>query len=91
MSVSISFDLHDRTEASWTQVTGVAEQIVQTPSKVPVLVDGDIGYGDFNSARQMLDKCGVAFVSLEDKGKYLSESIDGNFLFNFVAQSFLIA
>lgn len=70
LSVSASFGLRDRNEASWTQVTDVAEQIVQAAPGVPVLVDGDTGYGDFNSARrlvQTLERCGVAGVSLEDK------------------------
>jgi len=70
LSISASFGLRDRNEASWTQVTDVAEQIVQAAPGIPVLVDGDTGYGDFNSARrlvQTLERCGVAGVSLEDK------------------------
>lgn len=70
LSVSASLGLRDRNEASWTQVTDVAEQIVQAAPGIPVLVDGDTGYGDFNSARrlvQTLERCGVAGVSLEDK------------------------
>jgi len=70
LSVSASMGVRDRNEASWTQVTAVAEQIVQAAPGIPVLVDGDTGYGDFNSARrlvQTLERCGVAGVSLEDK------------------------
>jgi len=70
LSVSASFGLRDRNEASWTQVAAVAGQIVQSAPGIPVLVDGDTGYGDFNSARrlvQTLERCGVAGVSLEDK------------------------
>jgi len=70
LSISASLGLRDRNEASWTQVADVAEQIVQSAPGIPVLVDGDTGYGDFNSARrfvQELERCGVAGVSFEDK------------------------
>jgi len=70
LSISASFGLRDRNEASWTQVLAQASQLVEAAPGVPVLLDGDTGYGDFNSARrlvQALEKAGVAGVCLEDK------------------------
>ena len=69
LSVSASLGLRDRNEASWSQVADVASQIVQAAPGLPVLVDGDTGFGDFNNARRLVNRLeqeGVAGVCLED-------------------------
>src|SRR5882757_782724 len=69
LSISTALGVRDRNEASWTQVLEVIEFMVDGAS-VPILVDGDTGYGDFNSVRRLVKKLcqrGVAGVCIEDK------------------------
>jgi len=69
LTISASLGLRDSNEASWTQVLEVLEYMVDAVS-VPVLVDGDTGYGNFNSVRRLVRKLGergVAGVCIEDK------------------------
>jgi phosphoenolpyruvate phosphomutase len=69
LSISASLGVRDHNEASWTQVLEVAEFMVDA-AKIPVLLDGDTGYGDFNSMRRLVHKLeqrGVAGVCIEDK------------------------
>jgi phosphoenolpyruvate phosphomutase len=69
LTISASLGLRDSNEASWTQVLEVLEYMTDAVG-VPVLVDGDTGYGNFNSVRRLVRKLGergVAGVCIEDK------------------------
>ncbi|MEG0570550.1 MAG: phosphoenolpyruvate mutase, partial [Oscillospiraceae bacterium] len=69
LSISASLGVRDNNEASWTQVTDVLEYMSDATS-IPILMDGDTGFGNFNNARRLvnkLEKIGVAGVCIEDK------------------------
>ena len=70
LSISSSLGYRDANEASWTQVVDVVERIVDV-ARIPVLVDGDSGFGNFNNARLLARKLlqrGASGVAIEDKG-----------------------
>ncbi|XP_076107899.1 phosphoenolpyruvate phosphomutase [Mytilus galloprovincialis] len=69
LSVSAQLGVRDSNEASWTQVVEVLE-FMSDASDVPILLDADTGYGNFNNARRLVRKLedrGVAGACLEDK------------------------
>ncbi len=69
LSISAALGVRDNNEASWTQVLEVVEFMADA-TKVPILLDGDTGYGNFNSMRRLvvkLEQRGVAGVCIEDK------------------------
>jgi phosphoenolpyruvate mutase len=69
LSISAALGVRDSNEASWTQVLEVLEFMSDAVS-IPILLDGDTGYGNFNSVRRLVRKLcqrGVAAVCLEDK------------------------
>lgn len=69
LSISAALGVRDNNEASWTQVLEVVEFMADA-TRVPILLDGDTGYGNFNSARRLVTKLeqrGVAGVCIEDK------------------------
>ena len=69
LSISAALGVRDANEASWTQVLEVIN-FMNDGTNIPILLDGDTGYGNFNNARrlvQKLDQIGVAGVCLEDK------------------------
>src|SRR5262250_729387 len=69
LSVSAALGVRDNNEASWTQVLEVLE-FMSDATSVPILLDGDTGYGNFNSMRRLvrkLEQRGVAGVCIEDK------------------------
>lgn len=69
LSMSAMMGLRDNNEASWTQVCDVLEQMSDVTS-IPILVDADTGYGNFNNARKLvnkLEKIGIAGACIEDK------------------------
>lgn len=69
LSISASLGLRDNNEASWTQVLDVLEYMADAAT-LPILVDGDTGYGNFNNVRRLVRKLGergIAGVCLEDK------------------------
>lgn len=69
LSISAALGVRDNNEASWTQVLEVVEFMADA-TRVPILLDGDTGYGNFNSARRLVQKLeqrGVAGVCIEDK------------------------
>jgi len=69
LAISAMMGLRDCNEASWTQVTDVVEFMADATS-IPILLDADTGYGNFNNARQLirkLEKIGVAGCCIEDK------------------------
>ena len=64
-----SLGLRDDNEASWSQVTDMLEYMVKSV-KIPILVDGDSCYGNFNNARffcRKLEQLGIGGVCFEDK------------------------
>lgn len=69
LSISAAMGVRDSNEASYTQVLEVLE-FMSERTKIPILLDGDTGYGNFNNARRLVQKLemrGVAGVCLEDK------------------------
>ncbi|MCA6107927.1 phosphoenolpyruvate mutase [Bradyrhizobium cenepequi] len=68
LSIASSLGYRDANEASWSQIVDVVERIVDS-TELPVLVDGDSGFGNFNNARLLARKLrqrGAAGVALED-------------------------
>jgi phosphoenolpyruvate phosphomutase len=69
LTVSASFGVRDNNELSWSQVTDHVAFMADATS-IPVLLDGDTGYGNFNNMRRLvrkLQQVGVAGVTIEDK------------------------
>jgi phosphoenolpyruvate phosphomutase len=69
LSMSAMLGVRDNNEASWTQVLEVVE-FMSDATQIPILLDGDTGYGNFNSMRRLvrkLEQRGVAGVCIEDK------------------------
>jgi phosphoenolpyruvate phosphomutase len=69
LSISAQLGVRDNNEASWTQVVDVLEFMVDA-SDLPILLDGDTGYGNFNNMRRLvrkLEQRGIAGVCIEDK------------------------
>ena len=69
LSISASLGVRDNNEASWTQVLEVAEFMSDCTS-IPILLDGDTGYGNFNNLRRLvrkLEQRDIAGVCIEDK------------------------
>ena len=61
--------LRDNNEASWTEVLGILEYMSDA-TEIPILLDGDTGYGNFNNARRLVKKfeqINIAGVCIEDK------------------------
>jgi phosphoenolpyruvate phosphomutase len=70
LTMSASFGVRDNNELSWSQVVDHVGFMADAASPVPVLVDGDTGYGNFNNMRRLvrkLEQAGVAGVTIEDK------------------------
>jgi phosphoenolpyruvate phosphomutase len=69
LSISASLGVRDNNEASWTQVVDVLEFMADA-GDLPILLDGDTGYGNFNNMRRLvrkLEQRGIAGVCIEDK------------------------
>ncbi len=69
LSISAALGVRDSNEASWTQVLEVVE-FMSDATSVPILLDADTGYGNFNNMRRLvrkLEQRGVAAVCIEDK------------------------
>lgn len=69
LSISGSLGVRDNNEASWTQVLDILEFMSDTTT-IPILLDGDTGYGNFNNARRLvrkLEQLDIAGVCIEDK------------------------
>lgn len=69
LCMAASLGVRDSNEASWTQVLEVLE-FMSDASSVPVLVDADTGYGNFNNVRRLVTKLeqrGIAAMCIEDK------------------------
>jgi len=69
LAISAQLGVRDNNEASWTQVVDVAEFMADV-TQIPILLDGDTGYGNFNNMRRLvrkLEQRGIAGVCIEDK------------------------
>jgi phosphoenolpyruvate phosphomutase len=69
LALSAQFGVRDNNEASWTQVVDMLEFMTDATT-VPILLDGDTGYGNFNNLRRLvrkLEQRQVAGVCIEDK------------------------
>src|SRR5438477_1005011 len=69
LSISAALGVRDNNEASWTQVLEVLE-FMSDATRIPILVDGDTGYGNFNNMRRLVHKLeqrASAGVRVEDK------------------------
>src|ERR1700722_3680557 len=67
--ISAQFGVRDNNEASWTQVVDMLEFMADA-GDLPILLDGDTGYGNFNNLRRLvrkLEQRGIAGVCIEDK------------------------
>jgi phosphoenolpyruvate phosphomutase len=68
-AVSTALGVRDSDEATWSQMLGVVECMTEAVTS-PIVVDGDTGYGNFNTARRFArraERLGVAGICLEDK------------------------
>lgn len=69
LAMSAQHGVRDNNELSWSQVIDVLEFMADGTS-IPILLDGDTGYGDFNNMRRLVAKLedrGIAGVCIEDK------------------------
>ncbi|MBH0184481.1 MAG: phosphoenolpyruvate mutase [Nitrospira sp.] len=69
LSISAQFGVRDNNEASWTQVLENLE-FMSDATTVPILLDGDTGYGNFNNMQRLvrkLEQRQIAAVCIEDK------------------------
>ena len=69
LSISAQFGVRDSNEASWTQVLENLE-FMSDATTIPILLDGDTGYGNFNNMRRLVHKLEqrhIAAVCIEDK------------------------
>lgn len=69
LSMSASMGVRDNNEASWTQVLEVLEYMSDA-TEIPILVDADTGYGNFNNVRRLVKKLeqrNIAAMCIEDK------------------------
>ncbi len=68
LSMSAALGVRDNNEASWTQILEVAEFMADATT-VPIMLDGDTGYGNFNNMRRLVQKLesrDIAAVCIED-------------------------
>ncbi|MEJ2264508.1 MAG: phosphoenolpyruvate mutase [Anaerolineales bacterium] len=69
LCISAAMGVRDNNEASWTQVLEVLE-FMSDATNIPILLDADTGYGNFNNVRRLvrkLEQRGVAAMCMEDK------------------------
>lgn len=69
LCISASMGVRDNNEASWTQVLEVLE-FMSDATTIPIMVDADTGYGNFNNVRRLVKKLNqrnIAAMCIEDK------------------------
>lgn len=80
LCVSTALGARDNDEVSWADLLSVVTWIAES-TDLPVLVDGDTGHGNFNTARRFAaraERVGAAGVCLEDKVFPKMNSFVGN-------------
>lgn len=55
LSISATLGVRDSNEASWTQLLEILE-FMSDATSIPILLDGDTGYGNFNNIRRLIQK-----------------------------------
>lgn len=69
LSMSATLGVRDCNELSWTQVLDVVEYM-RDATRLPILLDGDSGFGNFNNVRRLvrkLEQRGIDGVCIEDQ------------------------
>lgn len=69
LAISAALGVRDNNEASWTQVLDVTE-FMSDATTIPMLLDADTGYGNFNNVRRLVKKLEqrkIAAMCIEDK------------------------
>lgn len=69
LSMSAMCGLRDSNEASWTQILEIVEFMADA-TNIPIIIDADTGFGNFNNARRLvrkLEQRHVAALCIEDK------------------------
>ena len=69
LAISAALGVRDNNEASWTQVLEVIE-FMSDATDIPILLDADTGYGNFNNVRRLVKKLEqrkIAAMCIEDK------------------------
>lgn len=69
LCISAAMGVRDNNEASWTQVLDVLE-FMSDATTIPIMLDADTGYGNFNNVRRLvrkLEQRNVAAMCIEDK------------------------
>lgn len=69
LAISAMLGVRDANEASWTEVLDVLGFMCDA-TDIPILMDADSGYGNFNNVRRLVRKAeqvGVAGLCIEDK------------------------
>ncbi|MEE4216650.1 MAG: phosphoenolpyruvate mutase [Xanthomonadales bacterium] len=69
LALSAQHAVRDNNELSWTQVVETLEFMADA-TDIPILLDGDTGYGDFNNMRRLvrkLEQRDIGAVCIEDK------------------------
>lgn len=69
LAISAALGVRDNNEASWTQVLEVME-FMSDATNIPLLLDADTGYGNFNNVRRLVKKLEqrkIAAMCIEDK------------------------
>src|SRR5438067_11548847 len=69
LTISAAFGVRDNNELSWSQVVDHVAFMAE-PTSIPLLLDGDTGYGNFNNMRRLvrkLEQVRVSAVTIEHK------------------------
>lgn len=69
LTISASYGIRDCNEASWTQILETVG-FMSDCTQIPILMDADTGFGDFNNLRRLvkqLEKIQVEGICIEDK------------------------
>jgi phosphoenolpyruvate phosphomutase len=69
LTISASVCVRDSNEMSWTQVLDIVEYMSDATT-IPIMLDADTGYGNFNNMRRLvrkLEQINVAAACIEDK------------------------
>ena len=69
LCMSAQYGVRDSNEASWTQLLEMLE-FMSDATRIPIMLDGDTGYGNFNNMRRLVKKLeqrDIAAVCIEDK------------------------
>jgi phosphoenolpyruvate phosphomutase len=69
LTISASEAVRDSNEMSWTQVLDIVEYMSDATT-IPIMLDADTGYGNFNNMRRLvrkLEQRNVAAACIEDK------------------------